>query len=187
MSQVRESAPSRTPAIGKIEKHLIECMMVSEYGPRATAEGFEPYGTTFNSGARDWGLVCGMAYTLLRVHCPNMPPAERAQAARALACRAWRYVRPPRRVVGGNPLSTRQQEVLARVYGGSHYKQIAADLGLGVSTVRTHIQHALAKLEVPSSALAAVQAVRLGYLDRVIDQMEGDPDAAAPLPEAVAA
>jgi DNA-binding NarL/FixJ family response regulator len=61
---------------------------------------------------------------------------------------------PPdrRRSVTPCPLSTRELEVLKRLAEGKVYKQIALELGLSTSTVRTHLHNVYGKLGAVDAA-----------------------------------
>ncbi len=52
-------------------------------------------------------------------------------------------------------LSLREEEVLRSLAKGRRYKEIAADLGLSLHTVRTHIHHIYQKLHVTNKSGAA--------------------------------
>jgi DNA-binding NarL/FixJ family response regulator len=58
------------------------------------------------------------------------------------------------------PLSQRETEVLRLMVDGLTNQEIAARLIIGVSTVRTHVQHILEKLAVSGRTEAAVKAMR---------------------------
>ncbi len=51
---------------------------------------------------------------------------------------------------GGSPLTRRQLEVFEHLRDGHGYSRVAADLGLGIATVRTHARHLFAALGVTS-------------------------------------
>ncbi len=55
------------------------------------------------------------------------------------------------------PLTPRENEVLAGLARGSLYKEIAADLGIGLETVRSHVSSIYAKLHVRSRTEAVVR------------------------------
>ncbi len=55
------------------------------------------------------------------------------------------------------PLTEREELVLRHLAKGWRYKEIAADLGVGVETVHTHIRHIYAKLHVTSRTEAVVK------------------------------
>lgn len=57
------------------------------------------------------------------------------------------------------PLSLREQEILQKLSAGLRYKEIAAELGLSVHTVRTHLHNVYEKLQVNSKA-DAIRAYR---------------------------
>lgn len=61
-------------------------------------------------------------------------------------------------------LSPRELAVLTELANGYRYEQIAARLGVSLSTVRTHLQHVYAKLGVTTKSEAAARAHRLGLL-----------------------
>ncbi len=61
-------------------------------------------------------------------------------------------------------LSDRVVEVLTLLAAGKTNREIASDLVLSVSTVKTHVEHVLAKLEVADRTQAAVKATRLGIV-----------------------
>ncbi|MFD4371856.1 response regulator transcription factor [Streptomyces sp. NPDC058486] len=67
---------------------------------------------------------------------------------------------PPTRRPGG--LSPRELEVLAELTAGRTNRQIAERLYITPRTVGTHIEHILAKLDLPNRAAAAAQAAAWG-------------------------
>jgi putative nucleotidyltransferase with HDIG domain len=68
------------------------------------------------------------------------------------------------RPVEPSPLSGREMEVLRSLSEGKVYKQIALDLDLSVSTVRTHLHNVYAKLGVIDRAQAVLTATDKGWL-----------------------
>jgi DNA-binding NarL/FixJ family response regulator len=54
-------------------------------------------------------------------------------------------------------LTPREQEVLSLLAKGCYYKEISDRLGIGVTTVRTHLKHIYEKLHVQSRTEAAVK------------------------------
>jgi two-component system nitrate/nitrite response regulator NarL len=81
-----------------------------------------------------------------------------AQAAVAIEIRGRQATQRPL-------LSPREQEVLELVADGLSAPQIARRLQLGVTTVRTHHKHLLAKLEARDRAQLVRQAMRRKLLD----------------------
>ncbi|TAE77121.1 MAG: DNA-binding response regulator [Verrucomicrobia bacterium] len=61
-------------------------------------------------------------------------------------------------------LSTREAEVLHLIARGFANKQIAAELGLGETTVKTHVAHLLEKLGVSDRTRAVTLAIERGIL-----------------------
>lgn len=68
-----------------------------------------------------------------------------------------------RRLLDG--LTPREREVLQTLAGGLADKEIAAELGVGVGTVRTHVNAVLTKLGVRSRLQAVVLAARNDAID----------------------
>jgi putative nucleotidyltransferase with HDIG domain len=62
------------------------------------------------------------------------------------------------------PLSTRELEVLRRLAEGKVYKQIALELSLSTSTVRTHLHNVYGKLDAVDRAQAVLIASERGWL-----------------------
>jgi HD-like signal output (HDOD) protein/DNA-binding CsgD family transcriptional regulator len=63
-----------------------------------------------------------------------------------------------------SPLTERETEMVQKLAAGKHYKQIAADFGLSVSTVRTHLCNTYRKLDVGDRAQAVLLATSRGWL-----------------------
>jgi len=62
------------------------------------------------------------------------------------------------------PMSTREVEVLRRLAKGMVYKQIAGELGLSTSTVRTHLHNVYGKLGAMDRAQAVLIATERGWI-----------------------
>lgn len=62
------------------------------------------------------------------------------------------------------PLTEREVEVLRLLAGGQTNPQIARNLFVSLGTVKAHVQHIIAKLEVSDRTQAAVRATELGLL-----------------------
>ncbi len=62
------------------------------------------------------------------------------------------------------PLSSRELDVLKKLAEGKVYKQIAVELGLSTSTVRTHLHNTYAKLGTGDRAQAVLLATDRGWL-----------------------
>ena len=63
-----------------------------------------------------------------------------------------------------SPLSPQQREVLRGLAHGKVYKEIAHDMGVSASTVRTHLHVAYTKLGVVDRAQAVLRATEKGWL-----------------------
>jgi len=58
-------------------------------------------------------------------------------------------------------LSPRETEILDLIVGGFFYKEIADRLGIGLETVRTHVEHIFQKLHVRTRTEAVVKYLRI--------------------------
>jgi len=74
------------------------------------------------------------------------------------------YATGARRQVEPCPLSARELEVLRRLAEGKVYKQIASELNLSTSTVRTHLHNTYAKVGAVDRAQAVLVATERGWL-----------------------
>jgi putative nucleotidyltransferase with HDIG domain len=101
-------------------------------------------------------------------------PAQMLKVARTLGLapeglRSVMYELPypsgvQKRQVEPCPLSTREVEVLRRLAEGKVYKQIALDLNLSTSTVRTHLHNTYGKLGAVDRAQAVLLATERGWI-----------------------
>ena len=118
-------------------------------------------------------LEAGAAGYLLK----NSQPAELARAVRAahagdavidptVAARLVHALADRPRAGALDELTTREREVLALIAQGRSNKRIALELGISEKTVKTHVGHVLAKLDVTDRTQAAVLAVRAGLIKR---------------------
>jgi len=64
----------------------------------------------------------------------------------------------------GHDLTERERDVLALLVAGFNNTEIADKLSVSPSTIKTHVSHVLAKLDVTSRTEAAALAVRLGLI-----------------------
>jgi DNA-binding NarL/FixJ family response regulator len=62
------------------------------------------------------------------------------------------------------PMSTREVDVLRRLARGMVYKQIANELGLSTSTIRTHLHNVYGKLGAMDRAQAVLIATERGWI-----------------------
>jgi putative nucleotidyltransferase with HDIG domain len=69
-----------------------------------------------------------------------------------------------RRTAGPCPLSPRELDVLRRLAEGKVYKQIAAELDLSASTVRSHLHNVYGKLGAVDRAQAVLMATEQGWI-----------------------
>jgi putative nucleotidyltransferase with HDIG domain len=107
-------------------------------------------------------------------HSQPVSPKELLRAAKACgltaeSLRAVMYELPHgggggKRNVDPCPLSAREVEVLKRLAEGKVYKQIAHELSLSTSTVRTHLHNTYAKLGAVDRAQAVLIATERGWI-----------------------
>ncbi len=107
-------------------------------------------------------------------HAQPVNPKELLNAAKAVGLsteqlRSVMYELPQgngnaKRNVDPCPLSTREVEVLKRLAEGKVYKQIAHELELSTSTVRTHLHNTYAKLGAVDRAQAVLIATERGWI-----------------------
>ncbi len=90
--------------------------------------------------------------------------AGQVQLAPEAAARLMREVRAPEPVAAAPMLTARETDVLRLVARGRANKEIAAELGIGEKTVKTHVSNVLAKLGAQSRTQAALSAARLGLV-----------------------
>jgi two-component system, NarL family, response regulator LiaR len=93
--------------------------------------------------------------------------AGQVQLAPEAAARLMREVRAPEPTpaADGEALTERETDVLRLVARGRANKEIAAELGIGEKTVKTHVSNVLAKLGVQSRTQAALHAASIGLVD----------------------
>jgi len=118
-------------------------------------------------------LEAGAAGYLLK----NSQPAELARAVRAahageaiidptVAARLVHALSDRPAAPAFDELTTRERDVLALITQGRSNKRIALELGISEKTVKTHVGHVLAKLDVTDRTQAAVLAVQAGLVDQ---------------------
>jgi two-component system, NarL family, response regulator LiaR len=87
--------------------------------------------------------------------------AGRVQLAPEAAARLMREVRAPE---SPEALTERETEVLKLIAHGKANKQIARELFIDESTIKSHVHSILSKLNVKSRTQAALHAVRVGLV-----------------------
>jgi two-component system nitrate/nitrite response regulator NarL len=122
----------------------------------------------------------GIVYKALETGVAGYLPKEarREQIADAvLACARGDNVVPPEiasglvseirlRATNDAPaLTERERQVLKSIAAGKSLPQIASELYLGVTTVKTHVQHLYEKLGVSDRAAAVAEAMRRGLIE----------------------
>jgi DNA-binding NarL/FixJ family response regulator len=90
------------------------------------------------------------------------PVVAPAVLARMMGHFAARPPYPSRTPPGFEDLSEREREVLALIGAGRSNAEIAADLVISMATVKTHVRHLFAKLDLRDRAQAVVVAREAG-------------------------
>lgn len=122
----------------------------------------------------------GVVYKAIETGAAGFLPKEarREQIVDAvLACARGETVLPPEVATGlvseirlrkrhdAPALTDREQEILRLIADGKSLPTIAQELFLGVTTVKTHVQHLYEKLGVSDRAAAVASAMRRGLLE----------------------
>jgi DNA-binding NarL/FixJ family response regulator len=79
----------------------------------------------------------------------------------------------PKRIDTQFRLSNREMEILQLLVRGLSNQQMAAELGLGSETVKTHMRHIMDKLKVSDRTQAAVMALKHGLVDGHAKKKDG--------------
>ena len=91
--------------------------------------------------------------------------AGQVRLAPEAAARLMREVRSPSSPEAlTEPLTERETEVLTLLARGKANKQIARDLFVALSTVKTHVNNLYSKLDISSRTQAALYAARIGLI-----------------------
>ena len=67
-------------------------------------------------------------------------------------------------VIGTRPLSTREREVLQLIAEGRTSKEVASLLGISATTVKSHRNHIMEKLDIHDKAGLTRYAIRIGLI-----------------------
>lgn len=113
--------------------------------------------------------------TTLRTALPEVPlvlggaavTANPSLAARVGAAAGAANLTEGMRVIEAvtNPLTRRERQILGLVAAGASNSQIASELSVHSSTVKTHLEHVAGKLGTSDRTAAAVQGLRRGWID----------------------
>lgn len=126
-------------------------------------------------------LSAALAWLALRGERPWRPAFSDEQAARVLldeaeqgrfdsrACQAVISAAhgeqaPLTSKPGNGLLSERETQILQRISSGASNKEVARDLGISPSTVRTHVESVFRKLHCSTRAAATLKALTLGVI-----------------------
>ena len=104
------------------------------------------------------------AYLLKDARIEDLLRTIRGAGAGQVALPAQTVARMVRLVGGHEVLTHRETEVLYLVARGLANKQVARELGITESTVKTHVSGILAKLGLPSRTQLALYAARTGLV-----------------------
>ena len=95
------------------------------------------------------------------------PPSASASTPRACASSSTSFPTPARagtRIAEPCPLSARELDVLRHLSEGMVYKQIASEMQLSVSTIRTHLHNVYGKIGAVDRAQAVLAARDRGWI-----------------------
>jgi len=90
--------------------------------------------------------------------------AGQVQLSPKVAERLMREIKTPKDPLDEVQLTEREIDVLRLLAGGKANKEIAQELHISETTVKTHVSNILMKLGVPSRTQAALYAVRIGLV-----------------------
>lgn len=156
-----------------IDHTLIGGALIHRWGlPASLASAIEHH---HDPEAEGEAAIVRLADMLAHYECGGrVSPNEMLRSARALGLTPERLRRvicelpgpsSPRKQPGDPcPLSEREARVLRRLAEGSVYKQIACDLAMSVSTVRSHLHNIYGKLGVVNRAQAVLLASERGWI-----------------------
>lgn len=91
--------------------------------------------------------------------------AGQVQLSPKVAERLMREIKTPKDPLDEVQLTEREIDVLRLLAGGKANKEIAQELHISETTVKTHVSNILMKLGVPSRTQAALYAVRIGLVE----------------------
>ena len=156
-----------------IDHALVGGVLTRRWGVHARiAEAIERHHTR---QADDMGAVIRVA-DMVAAHIEDCPVSTQDLVEAAESCgldehtiRMVLYELPQgkgsrRRATGPCPLSSRELDVLRRLAEGKVYKQIAAELDLSASTVRSHLHNVYGKLGALDRAQAVLMATEQGWI-----------------------
>jgi putative nucleotidyltransferase with HDIG domain len=157
-----------------VDHALVGGVLARRWGlPKTIASAIERHHT--EEGGDEAALVRVADMLAHYAHGGAIAPSEMLKAARSLgmSARQLRAVMfdlpvaaaPTRkRAIEACPLSSRELDVLRRLAEGKVYKQIAHELDLSTSTVRTHLHNVYGKLGAVDRAQAVLLANERGWL-----------------------
>lgn len=108
-----------------------------------------------------------IGYLLKNTDAPQLRRAVKAAAAGQVQLSpqlAARLVNEMRALHTADQLTEREWDVLRLLARGQSNREIAQELQIGETTVKTHVKNVLGKLGVPSRTQAALYAVRVGLI-----------------------
>jgi two-component system nitrate/nitrite response regulator NarL len=175
---VAEAGDGRT-ALAEIQEHSPEVALLDYKLPDLDGVAVVHAVTRDGLGTRVLLLSAftdsGLVYEALQTGAAGYLPkeAKREQIVDAvLACARGETVVPPelttglvteirmRRANDAPALTGREREILRLIAAGKSLPEIARELFLGVTTVKTHVQHVYEKLGVSDRAAAVAEAMR---------------------------
>ncbi|MBY8876503.1 response regulator [Actinacidiphila acidipaludis] len=147
------------PALTGTAVLVLTTFEADEYVVRAITAGAAGF---LGKGAEPHELLCAIR-TVARGEALLSPAATKSLIARFVA-QQHGDGGPPRAVPGLEALTVREREVLVEVAGGLSNDAIAERLGVSPLTVKTHINHTMAKLAARDRAQLVVAAYESGLV-----------------------
>ncbi|WP_329130998.1 response regulator transcription factor [Streptomyces sp. NBC_01476] len=148
------------PALARTAVLVLTTFDADEYVVRAITAGAAGF---LGKGAEP-GELLGAIRTVAAGDALLSPSATKSLIARFVAQQQKELAEPPRPVPGLDSLTGREREVLIEVAGGLSNDAIAARLGVSPLTVKTHINHTMAKLAARDRAQLVVAAYESGLV-----------------------
>jgi two-component system, NarL family, nitrate/nitrite response regulator NarL len=182
--EVVAEAENGRAALAEIERHKPEVAVLDYKLPEL--DGLQVTHAVIRDGLPTRVLLLsaftesGIVYKALETGVSGYLPKEarREEIGDAvLACARGENVVPPSVAAGlaseirlratddAPALTERERQILKSIAAGKSLPQIASELYLGVTTVKTHVQHLYEKLGVSDRAAAVAEAMRRGLIE----------------------
>ncbi|HEX8748696.1 MAG TPA: response regulator transcription factor [Pyrinomonadaceae bacterium] len=120
---------------------------------------------TLKAGAVGYIVKSGAAQDLIEaVRTGTRSHIYLSEAVSAIATSAKEFVARGSGELGARPLSAREREVLQLIAEGRTSKEVASLLGISATTVKSHRNHIMEKLDIHDKAGLTRYAIRIGLI-----------------------